>query len=78
LICSARLLSILGLFIPIALPSAALAEDHAAVLEIGGAAEWDAETWQSQFGPSLAVEVTPIERWLELGVNAFRVSGKKE
>jgi len=80
LICCAPLLSILGLFVPITLPSAALAEDHAAVLEIGGAAEWDAETWQSQFGPSLAVEVTPIERWLELelGVNAFRVSGKTD
>jgi len=30
-----------------------------------------------KFRPSLAIEVTPIERWLELelGVNAFRVSG---
>jgi len=77
---SARLVSILGLLTPIALPRAALAEDHAAVLEVGGAAEWDTKTWHTYLGPSLAIEVTPIERWLEveLGVNALRVSGTTE
>jgi hypothetical protein len=62
------------------LPIAALAQEHAAVLELGGAAEWDSTASESHFGPSLAIEVTPIEKWLELelGVNAFRISGKTE
>jgi hypothetical protein len=53
---------------------AAFAAEHAAVLELGGAGEWQLNDSNSQFGPTVAVEVTPIERWLELefGVTAFR------
>lgn len=41
--------------------------DHgAAVLEIGAAAEWGLGDGKSSFGPNLAVEVTPIEHWLEI------------
>jgi len=39
-----------------------------AVLEIGGAASRSLTESQSSFGPTLAVEVTPIEKWLELEV----------
>ena len=38
------------------------------MLEIGGAASRSLTESQSSFGPTLAVEVTPIEKWLELEV----------
>jgi hypothetical protein len=41
-------------------------KEPAAVLEIGGAAGRSITESQSSFGPTLAVEVTPIENWLEL------------
>jgi hypothetical protein len=37
-----------------------------AVVELGGAAAWDLNGGGSSFGPNIAVEVTPIENWLEL------------
>src|ERR1700719_3799236 len=54
--------------------------EHAAVLELGGAGEWGLTDSASHYGPTLAVEVTPIEHWLELefGVTAFRNHGAKE
>jgi hypothetical protein len=43
------------------------AEDEpAAVVELGGAASWNLKDGGSSFGPDVAVEVTPIENWLEL------------
>jgi len=36
------------------------------VVELGGAASWNTQDGTSSFGPSVAVEVTPIENWLEL------------
>ncbi len=36
-----------------------------AVLELGGTADWNVKGGSS-FGPTIAVEVTPIENWLEL------------
>jgi hypothetical protein len=39
--------------------------EPAAVLEVGGAAAWNIKGGSS-FGPTAAVEVTPIENWLEL------------
>jgi hypothetical protein len=36
------------------------------VLEIGGAGSRSITESQSSFGPTVAVEVTPIENWLEL------------
>jgi hypothetical protein len=40
-------------------------KEPAAVIELGGAASWDLGGGSS-LGPDLAVEVTPIENWLEL------------
>jgi hypothetical protein len=41
-------------------------KEPAAVVELGGAAAWSVPDGGSSFGPSVAVEVTPIENWLEL------------
>ena len=41
-------------------------KESAAVLELGGAAAWSFKDSAASFGPSVAVEVTPIENWLEL------------
>lgn len=41
-------------------------KESAAVLELGGAAAWNLKNAESGFGPTVAVEVTPIEHWLEL------------
>ena len=43
-------------------------KEQVAVLELGGAAFWNVKDGTSSFGPSVAVEVTPIENWLELEV----------
>jgi hypothetical protein len=37
-----------------------------AVVELGGAAERTIQDGTSSFGPTVAVEITPIENWLEL------------
>jgi hypothetical protein len=41
-------------------------KEPAAVVELGAAASRSLTEDQSSFGPSVAVEVTPIENWLEL------------
>jgi hypothetical protein len=42
-------------------------DDHrGAVLEIGTAGEWGLKDGNTSFGPSVAIEVTPIEHWLEI------------
>ncbi|MFZ1136232.1 MAG: hypothetical protein WAN69_14880 [Candidatus Korobacteraceae bacterium] len=41
-------------------------KEPAAVVELGGAADWSVKDGGSSFGPTVAVEVTPIENWLEL------------
>jgi hypothetical protein len=43
-------------------------KEGAAVLELGAAADRSLTEAQSSFGPTIAVEVTPIENWLELEV----------
>ena len=40
-------------------------KEPAAILELGGAGAWSVNG-DSSFGPTAAVEVTPIEHWLEL------------
>jgi hypothetical protein len=37
-----------------------------AVVELGGAGDWNVKDGARSFGPTVAVEVTPIENWLEL------------
>jgi hypothetical protein len=51
-----------------------------AVLELGGAAERSIKGDGANFGPTIAVEVTPIENWLELegGVTPLYGHGKTE
>jgi hypothetical protein len=41
-------------------------KEPVAVVEIGGAGDWSVNEGGSSFGPTVAVEVTPIENWLEL------------
>jgi hypothetical protein len=41
-------------------------KDPAAIVELGGATSWNVEGGAATFAPDLAVEVTPIENWLEL------------
>jgi hypothetical protein len=41
-------------------------KEPAAVIELGAAANRSLTEGQSSFGPTVAVEVTPIENWLEL------------
>jgi hypothetical protein len=55
-------------------------EEAAAVVELGGAGEQSLKGGDSNFGPTIAVEVTPIEKWLELegGVTSFFNHGKTE
>ena len=43
-----------------------LEKEPAAVVELGAAAGRSLTEGQSSFGPTVAVEVTPIENWLEL------------
>ena len=40
--------------------------EAAAIVELGSAASWSTRNAASSFGPTVAVEVTPIEKWLEL------------
>jgi hypothetical protein len=42
------------------------AKEPVAVVELGGAADSNFKSGGSSFGPTVAVEVTPIEKWLEL------------
>ncbi len=44
----------------------ASASEHAAVLELGASVESELPLSGAHVGPSLAVETTPIEEWLEL------------
>ena len=41
-------------------------KDALAIIELGGAAGWNLKGGQPSYGPDVAVEVTPIEKWLEL------------
>ena len=41
-------------------------KEPAAVAELGGAADFSVKNAGSSFGPTVAVEITPIENWLEL------------
>jgi len=54
-------------------------KEPAATLEFGGTGSWDVKGGSS-FGPAVAVEVTPIENWLELeaGVTPLFGNGARE
>jgi hypothetical protein len=60
----------------------ATAEDKepTAIVELGGAVEWELPNGASSFGPTAAVEFTPIKDWLEIeaGVSALHGHGHTE
>jgi hypothetical protein len=62
-------------------PAAAFAQldekDPAAVLELGGATAWSVNSGGSSGGPTVAIEVTPIENWLELEAGVTPLFGSK-
>jgi hypothetical protein len=51
-------------------------KEPAAVVELGGAAGWSLKGGGLSFGPTVAVEVTPIENWLELEGGVARLFGR--
>jgi hypothetical protein len=58
-------------------------EEHSeptAIVEIGGAGEWSLANGRFSFAPNLAVEVTPIEDWLEIevGLTPFVTQGQTQ
>jgi hypothetical protein len=55
-------------------------QEPAAVLELGGSGEQSLKGSGSNFGPTVAVEVTSVENWLELegGVTSLFSHGKTE
>ena len=61
-----RVLAFLLLLSSAAVSQEPAEQDHALILEIGGASESPIHDGTSNFGGTLAAEITPIERWLEL------------
>jgi hypothetical protein len=51
-------------------------KDPVAVVELGVAPEWNLGGGGWSFGPTAAVEVTPIEKWLELEAGVTRASSR--
>ena len=47
-------------------------KEPAAVVELGAAPGWNLKDGGSSIGPTVAVEVTPIENWLELEAGVTR------
>jgi hypothetical protein len=60
--------AVLAVFLLLSVGDASAQTDakELAVVELGGAANWSITNGGSSFGPTVAVEVTPIEKWLEL------------
>jgi hypothetical protein len=52
-------------------------EEPAAIVELGGAANWAVKGGGSSFGPTVAVEVTPIENRLELEAGITPLFGRR-
>jgi hypothetical protein len=55
-------------------------KDPAAIVELGAATGWDIKGGAATFAPDFAIEVTPIENWLELelGTAPFFARNKTE
>jgi hypothetical protein len=55
-------------------------KEAAAILEVGAATNWNIRGGAATFAPNLAVEVTPIENWLEVeaGVAPFYTGNSSE
>jgi hypothetical protein len=52
-------------------------KEPVAIVEVGGAAGWGLKNGGSSFGPTVAVEVTPIEKWLELEAGVTPSFGRR-
>ena len=55
-------------------------KEPAAIVELGAAGQWALNGGKPSYGPNLAVEVTPIKKWLEIeaGVTPFFSKGQTE
>ncbi len=55
-------------------------KEPSAILEVGGTGEWGLSNGGTSFGPTVAVEFTPIEHWLEIeaGVTPLFSRGQTE
>src|SRR5580700_5473916 len=55
-------------------------KENKAILEVGGATSWNVSGGAATFAPNLAMEIEPIENWLELevGVSPFYTHTSKE
>jgi hypothetical protein len=71
-----------GVFLAVALAGAAIARDddaeHKFVLELGSAGEWPLTNEPGNFGGTFAVEVEPIENWLELEFTSLNTTGHSD
>jgi hypothetical protein len=66
------------LFLPCgSILSQSVDQEPAAVVELGGAAGWNAKNGESSGGLDAAVEVTPIENWLELEAGTTPLFGHR-
>ena len=61
-------------------PTEAEEKEPSAIVELGGAGEWDLPNGASSFGPTASVEFTLIKEWLEIeaGVSALHGHGQTE
>ena len=50
---------------------------EAAVLELGGASSWNVRGGAPTYGPDVAVEFTPIEKWLEIEIGTTPFISKR-
>ena len=55
-------------------------KENKAILEVGGATNWNVSGGAATWAPNLAVEIEPIDNWLELemGVSPFYSHNSKE
>jgi hypothetical protein len=59
---------------------AAFAEDKepVAIVELGAAGEWGLNSGGSSFGPTAAVEFTPVKNWLEIETGVQTLFGRRQ
>lgn len=68
-------LAALSLTALLAVPASAAEKEPDAIVEIGGSGDWNLSGAPS-FGPTAAVEFTPIENWLEIEIGTGPMFGK--
>jgi hypothetical protein len=74
------LIGLIAAVLPLAGAAFAEEKEPSAVVELGAAAEWSLANGGSSFGPTAAVEFTPIKNWLEIeaGVTSLFSPGRTE